>query len=43
MILDVWHRGVVGWAMRPDARAELVVDALEMCGVEAAACPTVPP
>jgi putative transposase len=26
----VWSRGVVGWAMRPDARAELVVDALEM-------------
>jgi putative transposase len=30
VILDVWHRGVVGWAMRQDARAELVVDALEM-------------
>jgi putative transposase len=30
VILDVWHRGVVGWAMRQNARAELVVDALEM-------------
>jgi putative transposase len=30
VILDVWHWGVVGWAMRPDARAELVVDGLEM-------------
>jgi putative transposase len=30
VILDVWHRGVVGWAMRQDARAELVVDVLEM-------------
>jgi len=30
VILDVWHRGVVGWGMRPDARAELVVEALEM-------------
>lgn len=28
--MDVWSRRVVGWAMRPDARAELVVDALEM-------------
>jgi putative transposase len=28
--LDVWSRGVVGWAMCPDARAELGVDALEM-------------
>jgi putative transposase len=30
VVLDVWSRGVVSWAMRPDARAELVVDALEM-------------
>jgi putative transposase len=30
VVLDVWSRRVVGWAMRPDARAELVVDALEM-------------
>ncbi|MDR7410572.1 MAG: DDE-type integrase/transposase/recombinase [Armatimonadota bacterium] len=30
VVLDVWSRGVVGWGMRPDARAELVVDALEM-------------
>jgi putative transposase len=30
VVLDVWSRGVVGWAMRPDARAELVGDALEM-------------
>jgi putative transposase len=30
VVLDVWSRMVVGWAMRPDARAELVVDALEM-------------
>ncbi|MER3456930.1 MAG: IS3 family transposase, partial [candidate division GAL15 bacterium] len=29
-MLDVWSRRVVGWAMRPDARAELVVDALGM-------------
>jgi hypothetical protein len=50
VILDVWHRGVVGWAMRQDARAELVVDALEMalwrtavgvpgCGVNSGAFP----
>jgi putative transposase len=30
VVLDVWSRRVVGWAMRQDARAELVVDALEM-------------
>jgi len=30
VVLDVWSRRVVGWAMRPDARAELVVDALGM-------------
>jgi len=30
VVLDVWSRAVVGWSMRPDARAELVVDALEM-------------
>jgi putative transposase len=30
VVLDVWSRKVVGWAMRQDARAELVVDALEM-------------
>ena len=30
VVLDAWSRGVVGWSMRPDARAELVVDALEM-------------
>jgi len=29
VILDVWHRGVVGWIIRQDARAELVVDALD--------------
>lgn len=28
VVLDVWSRRVVGWAMRPDARAELVVDAV---------------
>jgi transposase InsO family protein len=28
VVLDVWSRAVVGWSMRPDARAELVVDAL---------------
>jgi putative transposase len=27
VVLDVWSRKVVGWAMRQDARAELVVDA----------------
>ena len=30
VVLDVWSRAVVGWGMRPDARAELVVEALEM-------------
>ena len=30
LILDVWHLGVVGWAMRHDACGGLVVDALEM-------------
>jgi putative transposase len=30
VVLDVWSRRVVGWAMRQDARAELVMDALEM-------------
>jgi putative transposase len=28
VVLDVWSRRVVGWAMRPDARAELVEMAL---------------
>jgi putative transposase len=28
VVLDVWSRRVVGWAMRQDARAEMVVDAL---------------
>gem|GEM_PF-3196099 len=28
VVLDVWSRAVVGWSMRPDARAELVVDVL---------------
>jgi hypothetical protein len=28
VVLDVWRRRVVGWAMRPDARAELVEMAL---------------
>lgn len=30
VVLDVWSRRVVGWAMGPSARAELVIDALEM-------------
>jgi putative transposase len=29
-VLDCFSRRVVGWAMRPDMQAELVVDALEM-------------
>jgi len=30
VVLDVWSRRVVGWAMADHLRAELVVDALEM-------------
>jgi len=30
VVLDVWSRRVVGWAMRKHLRAELVVEALEM-------------
>ena len=30
VVLDVWSRKIVGWAMANPIRAELVVDALEM-------------
>jgi putative transposase len=30
VVLDVWSRKVVGWAMRTDLRSELVLEALEM-------------
>lgn len=30
VVLDVWSRRVVGWAMRSDLRTELVLDALQM-------------
>jgi putative transposase len=30
VVLDAWSRKIVGWAMAPHLRAELVVDALEM-------------
>ena len=30
VVLDVWSRKVVGWAMANHLRAELVLDALEM-------------
>ncbi len=29
-VLDLWSRRIVGWAMAPHLRAELVIDALEM-------------
>jgi putative transposase len=30
VVLDAWSRRIVGWAMRTDLRAELVVEAMEM-------------
>lgn len=30
VVLDVWSRKIVGWAMRTDLRSELVLEALEM-------------
>jgi putative transposase len=29
-VMDLWSRGIVGWAMAPHLRAELVIDAVEM-------------
>ena len=29
-VMDLYSRRIVGWSMRPDLSAELVVDALEM-------------
>jgi putative transposase len=30
VVMDMWSRAIVGWSMREDVKAELVVDALEM-------------
>ena len=30
VVMDVWSRKIVGWAMRTDLRSELVLEALEM-------------
>jgi transposase InsO family protein len=30
VVMDAWSRRIVGWSMRDDMRAELVVDALGM-------------
>ena len=36
VVLDVWSRKIVGWAMANHLRAELVLDAMEMASATSA-------